>query len=53
MVEGNSVRSITRMTGVSKGAVLRLLVEVGEFCEVYQDHLLRNLACRRVEADEV
>jgi hypothetical protein len=30
MVEGNSIRSLTRMTGVSKGAVLRLLPEVGD-----------------------
>lgn len=53
LVEGTSVRAIGRMTGHSKGAVLRLLVEVGEFCEVYQDHALRKLPCKRVEADEV
>jgi hypothetical protein len=28
LVEGNSVRSTCRMTGHSKGAVLKLLVEV-------------------------
>jgi hypothetical protein len=53
LVEGTSVRSIGRMTGHSKGAVLRLLVEVGEFCSTYQDHALRNLPCNRVEADEI
>lgn len=53
MVEGNSIRSLTRMTGVSKGAVLRLLAEVGEFCAVYLDYKLRKLPCRRVEADEI
>lgn len=53
LVEGNSIRSVTRMTGSSKGAVLRLLVEVGEFCAIYQDHAHRNLPCKRVEADEV
>jgi len=53
LVEGTSVRAIGRMTGHSKGAVLRLLVEVGEFCEIYQDHALRKLPCKRVEADEV
>lgn len=36
MVEGNSIRFLTRMTGVSKGAVLRMLAEVGEFCAIYQ-----------------
>jgi IS1 family transposase len=33
--------------------VLRLLVEVGEFCSVYQDHALQNLKTKRVEAAEI
>jgi len=53
LVEGSSIRATSRMTGASKGAILRLLVEVGEFCAVYQDHTLRDLPCRRVEADEI
>lgn len=50
--EGNSIRSVCRMTGASKGTVLRLLAEVGTFCTTYQDVLLRNLPCVRVEMDE-
>ena len=53
LVEGSSIRATSRMTGASKGAILRLVVEVGEFCSVYQDHTLRNLPCHRVEADEI
>jgi IS1 family transposase len=53
LVEGSSIRSVARMTGGSKGAILRLLVEVGEFCAIYQHHALRQLPCKRVEADEV
>lgn len=53
MVEGNSIRSLVRMTGASKGACLRLLAEVGEFCAVYLDYKLRKLPCVRVEADEI
>ncbi len=53
LVEGNSIRSTVRMTGVSKGAILRLLVEVGEFLSIYQDIMLRDLPCRRIEADEI
>jgi hypothetical protein len=30
LVEGNSIRSIERMTGVHRDTVMRLLVEVGE-----------------------
>jgi hypothetical protein len=32
MVEGNSIRATCRMTGHSKGAVLKLLAEVGAAC---------------------
>lgn len=53
LVEGSSVRATARITGTSKATVLKLLVELGEFCSVYQDHVLRNLPCVRVEADEI
>jgi IS1 family transposase len=41
------------MTGRDKETVMRLLVEVGEFCSIYQHHLLVNLPCERIEADEI
>jgi IS1 family transposase len=41
------------MTGTAKATVLKLLMELGEFCSIYQDHILRNLPCVRVEADEI
>ncbi|MGI8548599.1 MAG: IS1 family transposase [Gemmatimonadaceae bacterium] len=53
LVEGSSIRAVARMTGTDKDTVTRLLVEVGEFCSIYQDHTLRNLSCKRVEADEI
>lgn len=53
LVEGNSVRATARLTGTSKATVLKLLVELGEFCSIYQDHTLRNLNCKRIEADEI
>jgi IS1 family transposase len=53
LVEGSSVRSTARITDTAKATVLKLLVEVGEFCSIYQDHLLRNLPCERIEADEI
>ncbi len=52
LVDGNAIRSTVRMTGASKATVLKLLVEVGEFCSVYQNHVLTELPCRRIEADE-
>ena len=53
LTEGASIRSTARMTGTAKGTVLSLLVEVGEFCSIYQDHMLRDLSCKRIEVDEI
>jgi IS1 family transposase len=53
LVEGASIRSIARIHGCDKDTVLRLLVEVGEFCSIYQDITLTNLNTKRVEADEI
>ena len=30
-----------------------LVVDVGQACADYQDHALRNLPCKRIEADEI
>ena len=48
-----SVRSASRMTGVSKGTVLRLLVSVGAACDEYQNRVIRNVAAKRVQVDEI
>src|ERR1035441_6264812 len=53
LAAGCSVRSTVRMTGVSKGAVLRLLVSVGAACADYQDRIIRNVAAKRVQVDEI
>jgi IS1 family transposase len=53
LVEGCSVRSTVRLTGVSKGAVLRLLVAVGAACTEYHDRVVRNVAAKRVQVDEI
>jgi len=53
LVEGNSVNSTVRMTGVAKNTILKLLVELGDACAAYQDRVLRNLSCDRLEVDEL
>jgi len=53
LVEGNSIRATCRMTGVAKGTVLTLLTNLGAACEEYQDRVLRNLKCRRIQCDEM
>lgn len=53
LVEGNSLRSTTRITGCSINTVTKLLVDVGRACEGMHDKLVRNLQTTRVEADEI
>ena len=53
LVEGNSVNSTVRMTGVAKNTILKLLVELGTACTIHQDRVLRDLPCKRVQVDEI
>src|SRR5215207_377920 len=53
LVEGNSIRATSRMTGASKNTIIKLLEDVGAACANYQDEAFRNLTCRRLECDEI
>lgn len=53
LVEGNSVRSTERMTGVHRDTILRLLVRVGSGCERLLDETMRDLPCERIQVDEI
>lgn len=53
LVEGNSLRAITRMTGVHRTTVMKLLTDLGRACSIYQDRVFRNLTCRRIQCDEI
>lgn len=53
LVEGNSIRSTVRMTGVAKNTVAKLLCDIGRACSIYQDKAFRALPCKRVECDEI
>ena len=53
MVEGMSIRSISRLTGASKNTIVKLLADAGEACAAYQDHAFRDLPCKRLQLDEI
>lgn len=53
LVEGNSLRAITRMTGVHRTTVMKLLADLGRACSIYQDRAFRNLTCKRIQCDEI
>src|SRR2546422_30054 len=52
LVEGNSVNAACRITGAAKNSVLKLLVEIGAGCSAYQDRVMRNLNCKKLQSDE-
>ena len=53
LVEGNSIRSVSRMTGVHKTTIASLLVWAGAKCQHLMDTSFRDLGCRTIEADEI
>src|SRR5438552_3654431 len=53
LVEGNSIRSTCRMTGVAKNTVVKLLGDLGTVCSVHMDRTMRDLACKRIQCDEI
>jgi len=53
LVEGNSMRAVTRMTGVHRTTIQNLLVDLGKACSEYQDKAFQNLKCKRIQCDEI
>jgi IS1 family transposase len=53
LVEGMSMRAVARIADVSRNTVDKLLRDVGAACLAYQDEHLRNLPCKRIQADEI
>src|SRR5207253_11002940 len=53
LVEGNSIRSTVRITGVAKNTIVRLLGELGCACAAYHNRAVRNLKVRRLKCDEI
>jgi IS1 family transposase len=53
LVEGNSIRATARMTDTAFNTVLKFVVDIGTVCRDYLDKTMRNLSCRRLQADEI
>ena len=53
LVEGTSVNATSRMTGVAKHTILKLLKDMGCACAAYHDAHVRNLRVRRIQCDEI
>src|SRR3990170_1970596 len=53
LCEGNSLRSTSRMAGVSINTVVKLLVDMGTASVEYHDSAVRNVTSRKIQCDEI
>jgi IS1 family transposase len=53
LCEGNSIRSITRLTGASKNTVVKLLIDAGKASMAYHDQYVRKVKASRIQCDEI
>lgn len=53
LVEGNSIRSVERMTGIHRDTIMRLMIRVGAYCQSFHNWRVRNVKAQRVQADEI
>lgn len=53
LVEGNSIRSVERMTDTHRDTIMRLMVNVGTACARLMQERMTNLSCRRIQVDEI
>jgi IS1 family transposase len=52
LVDGVSVRAISRMTGVHQDTISRFALRMGEGCERLHNRLARDLTCTLIQVDE-
>lgn len=53
LVEGNSLRSVSRLCDVSINTVTKLLVDAGKAAIAYHDEHVRGVRSQRVQCDEI
>jgi IS1 family transposase len=53
LVEGSSMRSVSRVVGVSINTVVKMLIDAGKVCEAFHDANVHDVPSRRVQADEI
>ncbi|MCG2722569.1 MAG: hypothetical protein L6290_11245 [Thermodesulfovibrionales bacterium] len=54
LVEGSSVRSVERMTGIHRDTIIRLMmVRVSQNCEEIHDSTMCNSSCKTLQVDEI
>jgi IS1 family transposase len=53
LVEGNSLRSTSRITGTSINTVTKLFVDVGRACQRFHNGIVMEVTTKRIQCDEI
>jgi IS1 family transposase len=53
LCEGSSMRSVSRITGVSFNTVVKLLIDAGHACAAFHDKTVRGVTAKSIQADEI
>jgi hypothetical protein len=53
LVEGSSIRSLERQTGIHRDTIMRLGLRVGMACDMINDRYMVDLNCEKIQLDEI
>src|SRR5258708_3625601 len=53
LVEGTSLRSVTRLTGIHRTSVMKLMLKAGDALREFLDAKMKNLELTHLECDEI
>lgn len=53
LCEGSSMRSVSRVTGVSFNTIVKLLIDAGHACAAFHDKTVRGVTAKSIQADEI
>src|SRR5438132_254567 len=53
LVEGSSIRSLERQTGIHRDTIMRLGIRLGQAASNLLDEKMRELFCEKVQVDEI
>jgi IS1 family transposase len=53
LVEGNSIRSVERMTGIHRETIMRLTIRIADGCDRLMEEIMRGLTCEHLQLDEL
>lgn len=53
LCEGNSIRSVTRLTGANKNTIIKLMIDADKACAAYHDANVRDVKAKRIQVDEM